>query len=150
MGYEYFYAITVGANIGTAILGFVLALSQQNNTALQLSLADMFFNLFGGFLWYFPLIWLRRFPLLSAKAIGIEIGSHRVYAFIYILFLFFFYPWVMFSFSSINRPTLIGAGIAFTLLCLFLFWFLWIRRYRWWWLPQRIQPMKLSPEPVAH
>jgi Na+/phosphate symporter len=46
------YPLTLGANIGTTLTGFLAAMVSANTNSLQVALAHLFFNLTGILIWY--------------------------------------------------------------------------------------------------
>jgi sodium-dependent phosphate cotransporter len=46
------YPLTLGANIGTTVTGFLAAIVSANVNSLQVALAHLFFNLSGIVIWY--------------------------------------------------------------------------------------------------
>ena len=94
------FPMTLGANIGTTVTGFLVSLASDQNfeQALLISLCHLLFNLIGVFIWY-PVPILRKIPLRAAKRLGKTARRYRWFSFAYILFLFIFLPGIIFALS---------------------------------------------------
>ncbi len=91
------FPYTLGANVGTTITAFLasLALAADNPetgiAAITVALAHLLFNLFGIVLIYgIPPI--REIPIKMAEWMGQLAGKNRVYAFLYLVSIFFLLP----------------------------------------------------------
>ena len=91
------YPFTLGANIGTtitALLAATVAASGNLETALQIALAHLLYNLLGVVVIY-GIPWLRTLPMLGAEWLA-RVGSERKgLAIAYTLGVFFVVPGVL-------------------------------------------------------
>jgi len=94
------FPMTLGANIGTTVTGFLAALASDSNfdNALTISLCHLFFNIFGICIWY-PLVFMRKVPLQCARHLGRVTKNYKWFAFVYLLIVFVILPGVIFSLS---------------------------------------------------
>ena len=123
---EVMYPITLGANIGTTVTGILAALVSSKSTAMQIALAHLFFNIFGIIIWY-PIPWMRQWPLRGARWLGYCTRQNRFFPIFYIIFTFFVFPLSLLGISilwdqGIKQPSpgLLALGIILTVLIVFL------------------------------
>ncbi|ESQ15021.1 MAG: Na/Pi symporter [Thiohalocapsa sp. PB-PSB1] len=93
------FPFTMGANIGTTITALLAATSitgAYQVFALQIALVHLLYNVFGVLL--FMLVpWLKDTPIWSAEWLGNKTESNRIWAFGYILGVFFMLPGAVFG-----------------------------------------------------
>lgn len=117
---ERIYPLTLGANIGTtgtALLA-ALATTYKFDSALQIALCHLFFNL-TGILIFYPVPFLRNIPIKFAKKLGIITSEYRWFAVLYLLFCFFLFPGAIFGLSVAGWEILLGVTMPFVALLLF-------------------------------
>ena len=100
IGIERAFPMTLGANIGTTVTGFLAALTSDDNfeNALTISLCHLLFNIFGILIWY-PIPFMRKIPLGCAKQLGKVTKKYKWFAFAYIIFVFVILPGIIFALS---------------------------------------------------
>ncbi len=87
---EHAFPIVLGANVGTTVTA-ILASFTGNIAGITIAFVHLVFNL-TGILIIYPIKWLRRIPIEGARFIATMCTKHRVYAFIYVLALFYGLP----------------------------------------------------------
>ena len=96
------FPFMLGANIGTcitAILAATAVTTGLQGVALQLALAHLLFNLLGVlFILSMPVI--REWPIKMAESLATYVDRHVMYAFIYVLLVFFLIPIGLIGVSS--------------------------------------------------
>lgn len=110
------YAITLGANIGTTLSSILGALVKSGVDALQVALVHLFFNVTGVLVWY-PIPYLRRFPIWLARKLGRCVVIWRPFAFIYIALFYIVAPLLLLGLASLmenDQKALGGVLIALT------------------------------------
>jgi len=90
--------LTLGANIGTTITGIMAATVVTSNPvqAWQVALCHLIFNVIGILIWY-PLPFMRKFPLHGARLLGLHAEKNRWFPIIYVLVAFFAIPGVAYG-----------------------------------------------------
>ena len=89
----------LGSNIGTTITGILTALASQNlKYSLQIALCHTLFNISGIIFWY-PIPYLRKFPLKLAEFLGKISADYRWFAIIYCIGVFLIIPLIIFGLS---------------------------------------------------
>lgn len=88
---EVMFPITLGANIGTTITGILAALVSSKQTAMQVALAHLFFNI-SGIIIFYPIPWMRQWPLKVARWLGLCTRRNKYFPIFYIIFTFFLFP----------------------------------------------------------
>lgn len=94
------FPFLMGANIGTTITA-VLASIGQNHTALSIALTHVLFNVIGVLI-FFPLPFLRLFPVNIARGLGKISTKNRWFGLAYITLVFFLVPFFLIYFSKNN------------------------------------------------
>ncbi|CAJ1957871.1 unnamed protein product [Cylindrotheca closterium] len=94
---EQMLPLTLGANIGTTVTGFLAALLGNKN-GMQVALAHLFFNITGIVIWY-PVPFMRNIPLNAARALGRSTRLFRGFPLIYIAVAFIAMPLVFLGIS---------------------------------------------------
>ena len=98
---ENIFPVMLGANLGTTLTAIVASLT-GNVAAVTIAFAHLFFNL-TGILIFYPLKTIRRIPLTMARRLG-EIGHKRpLYAFMYVLTVFFIIPGLLIFISRMLK-----------------------------------------------
>jgi sodium-dependent phosphate cotransporter len=101
---ERVYPLTLGANIGTTVTGILASVSGPAKTlkfSLQIALCHTLFNIGGILLWY-PIPYLRRWPILMAQFLGDKTANYRWFAIFYLIVLFFMLPITIFALSLLG------------------------------------------------
>ncbi|XP_071941609.1 sodium-dependent phosphate transport protein 2B-like [Antedon mediterranea] len=109
------YPLTLGANIGTTATGILAALasgSDKFQSALQIALCHLLFNICGILVWY-PVPIMRRTPIKLAKHLGNTTAKYRWFAIFYLLMMFFMLPGAVFGLTLAGPMYLAGFGISF-------------------------------------
>jgi len=88
---EQMYPMTLGANIGTTMTALMASLVSDSTESLQVALAHLFFNLTGIAIFY-PIPYMRKFPLNAARKLGKATRLWRGFPIIYIAVMFFLVP----------------------------------------------------------
>lgn len=83
----------IGANLGTTITA-LLATIGQPEAALAIAFCHLLFNLIGAVI-FFPFARVRAFPMYFAKWTANMAYTHIAFGFGYLLFLFFFLPFLV-------------------------------------------------------
>ena len=115
------FPLTLGANIGTTATGILAALASTSNLdkALQIALCHLFFNISGIVLWY-PIPYVRKLPINTAKFLGNKTAEYRWFALAYLIFGFFLLPAAIFGLSLAGWQILVGVAVPIVLLLLFI------------------------------
>ena len=88
----------LGANIGTTITAFIAA-TFNSNAAISIAIAHFLFNLIGTLI-FLPLPFVKDLPLRLANALGRLTLRYRLVGFSYLLFTFFFIPFLLIYLSK--------------------------------------------------
>lgn len=145
---ERVYPLTLGANIGTTATGMLAALASSGDSfenGIQIALCHFFFNVSGILLWY-PVPVMRKVPLYLAKTLGNTTAKYRWFAILYILVMFFMLPVVVFGLSLAGLLYLIGVGVPFLLLVVFVIVVNILQKKRKHWLPKKLQSWDFLPK----
>ena len=115
------FPLTLGANIGTTATGILAALASTSNLdkALQIAFCHLFFNISGIILWY-PVPYVRKLPINTAKFLGNKTAEYRWFALAYLIFGFFLLPAAVFGLSLAGWQILLGVAVPIVLLLLFI------------------------------
>ena len=115
------FPLTLGANIGTTATGILAALASTSNLdkALQIAFCHLFFNISGIILWY-PVPYVRKLPINTAKFLGNKTAEYRWFALAYLIFGFFLLPAAIFGLSLAGWQILVGVAVPIVLLLLFI------------------------------
>lgn len=116
------YPLTLGSNIGTTVTGLLAALASSGGklqSALQIALCHLLFNVSGIILFY-PVPATRQLPIGLAKILGNTTAKYRWFAILYLLVMFLLLPGVLFALSLAGNVALMATGIPLSLLLLFI------------------------------
>lgn len=87
------FPIVLGANIGTTVTALMAAIG-RSEAAVAIALCHLLFNVAGVIL-VFPLPFIRSLPLRLARWTGTQAQKNLVFAFAYLLILFFALPFIL-------------------------------------------------------
>ncbi len=88
----------LGANIGTTITAFIAA-TFNSNAAISIAIAHFLFNLIGVLI-FLPIPLIKDLPLRLANGLGRLTLKYRLVGFSYLLFTFFFIPFLLIYLSK--------------------------------------------------
>ena len=88
---EAIFPFTLGANVGTTVTAMLASLATGSLAAVTVAFAHLFFNLTGIGIIY-PLKLLRQIPLGMARGLARLTSRNRLYAFVYIIGVFYAVP----------------------------------------------------------
>uniref|UniRef100_A0AAX7SN60 Sodium-dependent phosphate transport protein 2B n=1 Tax=Astatotilapia calliptera TaxID=8154 RepID=A0AAX7SN60_ASTCA len=114
------YPLTLGSNIGTTTTSILAAMASPGETlenSLQIALCHFFFNIFGIALWY-PIPFMRL-PIRLARGLGNKTAKYRWFAVIYLILVFLVFPLTVFGLSMAGWKVLVGVGVPFVALIIF-------------------------------
>lgn len=114
------YPLTLGSNIGTTTTSILAAMASPGetlNNSLQIALCHFFFNIFGIVLWY-PIPFMRL-PIRLARGLGNKTAKYRWFAIIYLIVVFLVFPLTVFGLSMAGWKVLVGVGVPFVALIIF-------------------------------
>uniref|UniRef100_A0A669E588 Sodium-dependent phosphate transport protein 2B n=1 Tax=Oreochromis niloticus TaxID=8128 RepID=A0A669E588_ORENI len=114
------YPLTLGSNIGTTTTSILAAMASPGETldnSLQIALCHFFFNIFGIVLWY-PIPFMRL-PIRLARGLGNKTAKYRWFAIIYLIVVFLVFPLTVFGLSMAGWKVLVGVGVPFVALIIF-------------------------------
>ena len=97
---EQMFPLTLGANIGTTVTGLLASLVSDGTNALQVALCHLCFNITGILVWY-PIPFMRKFPLNMAKNLGKVTRIWRGFPILYIFITFGIVPLLLLGLSSL-------------------------------------------------
>jgi sodium-dependent phosphate cotransporter len=97
---EQMLPLTLGANIGTTVTAILASMVTEGTGSLQVALAHLFFNITGILIWY-PIPWMRQWPLYAARQLGKGTRVWRGFPVVYILVIFFLVPLIFLGLSSL-------------------------------------------------
>lgn len=106
------YPLTLGSNIGTTTTGILAALAQDSDkmrNPLQVAFCHLYFNI-SGILLFYPIPFMR-FPIPLAKFLGKETSKYRWFAILYLIFMFFLFPLIVFALSMAGIDVMTGVLI---------------------------------------
>ena len=83
--------MTLGANIGTTFTSMLAALAVMKPDSLQIAFVHLFFNITGILIW-FPVPFMRQWPIKAACLLGFYASYWRLVPLIYILVMFVTVP----------------------------------------------------------
>ena len=141
------FPLTLGANIGTTATGILAALASTSNLdkALQIAFCHLFFNISGIILWY-PVPYVRKLPINTAKFLGNKTAEYRWFALAYLIFGFFLLPAAIFFLSLAGWQILVGVAVPIVLLLLFIIIVNILQRKAPEVLPEALQDWKWLPK----
>jgi len=146
IGVERMYPLTLGSNIGTTTTSILAALASdpdQLESALQVSLVHLFFNLTGIVLFY-PVPFMRL-PIPGCKKLGETAAEYRWFAVLYLIGVFFLIPGILLGFSFVSEWFAVGVVCFFVLIGLLVALVTTIQRKRAHWLPKWLRTWKFLP-----
>ncbi len=88
---EQVFPFTLGANIGTTVTAMLASLATGNIAAVTVAFAHLFFNVTGIAIVY-PISQIRQLPLKMARGLAEVTSRSRVYAFVYVICVFYLIP----------------------------------------------------------
>ncbi|CAH3154355.1 unnamed protein product, partial [Porites lobata] len=141
------FPLTLGSNIGTTATGILAALASTSNLdkALQIAFCHLFFNISGIILWY-PVPYVRKLPINTAKFLGNKTAEYRWFALAYLIFGFFLLPAAIFGLSLAGWQILVGVAVPIVLLLLFIIIVNILQRKAPEVLPEALQDWKWLPK----
>ncbi len=95
------FPFIIGANIGTTVTALIAALF-KSEAAVSIALVHLLFNLLGVLL-FLPFPAIRNIPVSMAAWFGTLTQRNRLWAFLYILLLFFVVPFILIYFYQSSR-----------------------------------------------
>jgi len=108
------FPFSMGANIGTTITALLAATAITGDYevfALQIALMHLLYNVFGVII-FLVVPWLKDTPVKSAEWLGNKTESNRLWAFGYILVVFFLVPGMVFGAQALfgeKAPAVVAA-----------------------------------------
>jgi sodium-dependent phosphate cotransporter len=111
---EQMFPLTLGANIGTTATALLAAQVSSKPESVQIALCHLFFNIFGILVW-FPIPWMRQWPLRGAKTLGEMTRTFRGTPVLYLLAAFVVGPLIL-----LGTSTLFDTGKAYVVIGWFL------------------------------
>jgi sodium-dependent phosphate cotransporter len=116
---EQMFPLTLGANIGTTLTAILAAMVSEGTDPLQVALAHLFFNLTGIAIFY-PIPFMRKFPLQAARLLGSTTRTWRGFPILYIAVMFVLVPMVFLGISALFEEdskgfTVLGSFITIIL-----------------------------------
>jgi sodium-dependent phosphate cotransporter len=126
---EQMFPLTLGANIGTTVTAILAALVAEGTDALQVALSHLFFNITGIIIFY-PIPFMRQFPLQAARQLGKGTRVWRGFPLVYIAVMFFIVPLVFLGISYLFTEDSKGLTVLGAFIVVLLFFFcLWLGYY---------------------
>jgi len=116
---EQMYPLTLGANIGTTMTAIMAAMVTEGTASLQVALAHLFFNLTGIAIFY-PVPYMRKFPLGAARRLGRMTRLWRGFPFAYIAVMFLLVPLVFLGISFMFEEDAKGLTVLGSFVCIVL------------------------------
>ena len=146
---ERMYPLTLGSNIGTTITSLLAALSSATNIefTLQISFVHLFFNITGIVIFY-PAPFMRQLPIKGAKKLGHITADYRWFAAVYIVFIFFLIPGLIFALSVPGWEVLAGVGIPVLVLIIIVIIINVLQDKKPHRLPAKLQNWDFLPKPL--
>ena len=146
---ERMYPLTLGSNIGTTITSLLAALSSASNIeyTLQVAFVHLFFNISGIMLFY-PIPFMRQIPIRLAKKLGHITADYRWFAAVYLLFVFFLIPGLIFALSVPGWEVLAGVGIPVLVFIIVIIIINVLQDKKPLVLPRNLQSWEWLPEPL--
>lgn len=95
------FPFIIGANLGTTITALIAALS-KSEAAVSIALVHFLFNFFGVLL-FLPFASIRKIPVKMATRFGYLTQANRLWAFVYIMLMFFVIPFILIYFYQSNH-----------------------------------------------
>ncbi len=107
---NHMYPLTLGANIGSTITALLAAMVTEGTESIQVALCHLLFNLIGIAIFY-PIPFMRAFPLQAARQLGKATRQWRGFPFVYIGFMFFLFPITSFGLSFLFSSGSMGLTV---------------------------------------
>jgi sodium-dependent phosphate cotransporter len=104
--------------IVTGILAAFTADADKIDATIQIALCHLFFNITGIMIWY-PICYIRSFPIFISRHLGIITAKYRWFAVAYVLFFFLIFPLSIFALSLAGVWVLVGVAVPILLVILF-------------------------------
>lgn len=128
---EEMFPLTVGANVGTTLTGILAALLSTTD-GMQVALAHLFFNVSGFLVWY-PIPFMRQFPLKAARGLGKSTRLWRGFPVVYIIVVFLLIPFTLLGLSllftqNVQGLTVLGAILTSALILVILYTTYWYHK----------------------
>jgi sodium-dependent phosphate cotransporter len=92
--------LTLGANIGTTGTALLASMVSDKPESVQIALCHLFFNIFGILIW-FPIPFMRQYPLRAARQLGWLTRQYKLFPAVYILFMFVIFPGIFLGISQL-------------------------------------------------
>ena len=89
------FPFLLGANIGTTITAILASMVSLSAPAVTIALSHLLFNIFGILIFY-P---LKKVPLFLATRMGALVQRNRLFAILFVIFVFFVIPLVLIFFT---------------------------------------------------
>jgi len=97
---ESVFPITMGANIGTTTTAILASFATGNIAAITIAFVHFLFNLVGVVCLY-PIPLFKRIPIRLAHGLGVIASRKRLYAFVYVVGVFFILPSLLILISKL-------------------------------------------------
>jgi solute carrier family 34 (sodium-dependent phosphate cotransporter) len=97
IGLNKVFPFIIGSNIGTTITAAIAAI-YKTEAAISIALVHFLFNIIGALI-FMPFSYIRHIPVRLASYLGKESVKHRIFAFAYILLMFFVLPFLLIYFN---------------------------------------------------
>ena len=145
---ERVYPLTLGSNIGTTTTSLLAALASKGNerAALQIALVHLLFNITGIVIFY-PVPHLRL-PVKMAARLGEITSQYRWFSLLYLLFMFFVFPAVIFGLSLAGSVALLTVLIPVAVAVLLVLTLSMIQKHKPSILPEKLRTWDFLPEPL--
>jgi len=127
---EQMLPLTLGANIGTTVTGLLASLVSDGTNALQVALCHLFFNITGILIWY-PIPFMRQFPLKMARALGSTTRRWRGFPIVYLIVAFGIIPLSLLGLSSLFTQNSKGYTVLGSMILVALIAFIAFIVYKW-------------------
>jgi len=85
------FPVALGANVGTTVTALLASLATGSPAALTIALVHLLFNV-TGILIFYPIPALRQIPIKCALILADLAARNRIYAILFILFVYFLIP----------------------------------------------------------
>merc|ERR1719411_768807 len=99
--------MTLGVNIGTTCTAMIASLVSLKFGAVQIALCHLLFNITGILIW-FPIPFMRQWPIKAAKLLGLYASFYRFVPPLYILVMFVVVPGVGLGVSATFDASVFG------------------------------------------
>jgi sodium-dependent phosphate cotransporter len=109
---EQMYPWSIGTGIGMSVFTMLASMAAGEVSFMKVAMANVFFHLFGMVLWY-PIPFLRSFPIHGALIVGIISSTWRILLFGYIGVVFVLIPLLFYTIVNLltsDKKGLVAAG----------------------------------------